>query len=126
MKTLLERMSSVCLIVRLLAFLCSSLVYSSLLVLAMLVPQTVSAITITEYTIPTASSYPWGITAGPDGNIWFTEYRGNRIGKITPSGSITEYPIPTALSQPVGITAGPDGNLWFTELQGSNIGNLIP
>ncbi|MHB8178802.1 MAG: hypothetical protein ACYDA5_09160 [Vulcanimicrobiaceae bacterium] len=43
--------------------------------------------TIAEYPIPTASAQPYGITAGPDGNLWFTEYReyrGNKIGKITP------------------------------------------
>src|SRR5438477_348283 len=34
----------------------------------------------TEYPIPTANSQPWGITAGPDGNIWFTEQYGNKIG----------------------------------------------
>src|SRR4051812_44814101 len=27
--------------------------------------------------------YLVGITAGPDGNIWFTESLGNRIGRIT-------------------------------------------
>ena len=29
---------------------------------------------------------PAGITAGPDGNLWFTEENGNRIGRITPGG----------------------------------------
>ena len=40
--------------------------------------------TITEFTIPTTSSIPEGITAGPDGNLWFTENGGNKIGRITP------------------------------------------
>jgi len=39
---------------------------------------------ITEFPIPTANSYPWGITAGPDSNLWFTEYDGGQIGRITP------------------------------------------
>jgi virginiamycin B lyase len=56
-----------------------------------------------------------GITAGPDGNLWFTEYGGNKIGRITTAGVITEFPIPTDDSEPWGITSGPDGNLWFTE-----------
>jgi hypothetical protein len=38
--------------------------------------------TITEYSIPTANSHPYGITAGPDGNLWFTESNGNQIGRI--------------------------------------------
>ena len=41
-------------------------------------------------------SGPVGITAGPDGNLWFTESQGNKIGKIVPAtGAITEYPVST-------------------------------
>jgi streptogramin lyase len=80
--------------------------------------------TVTEYPIPTASGGPWGIVAGPDGNLWFTENYGNRIGRITPVGTITEFPLPTADSYPLGIAAGPDGNLWFTEGSGNRIGRI--
>ncbi|MHB1536539.1 MAG: Vgb family protein, partial [Acidimicrobiales bacterium] len=66
----------------------------------------------------------YGITAGPDGNLWFTENGGDKVGRITPAGAITEYPLPTANSGPDGITAGPDGNVWFTENGGNNIGKL--
>ena len=45
--------------------------------------------TITEYPIPTSNSNPYAITAGPDGNLWFTELYGNKIRKITPGGTIT-------------------------------------
>src|SRR5262245_58646268 len=72
--------------------------------------------TIFEFVLPTASSGPGFIITGPDGNLWFTEISGNRIGRITPTGEITEFPLPTPNSKPQGITAGPDGNLWFTEL----------
>ena len=34
---------------------------------------------------------PRGITAGPDGNLWFTEGDGDRIGRITPAGVVTEF-----------------------------------
>jgi hypothetical protein len=64
------------------------------------------------------------ITAGPDGNLWFTESRANKIGRITPSGTIDEFPVPTAKSLPFGITAGPDGNLWFTESKANKIGRI--
>lgn len=37
----------------------------------------------TTYPLPTASSYPTGITTGPDGNVWFVETGGNRIGRVT-------------------------------------------
>jgi streptogramin lyase len=58
---------------------------------------------------------PEHITPGPDGNLWFTEFWSNRIGRMTPAGNLTEFPIPTANSAPRGIVAGPDGNLWFVE-----------
>src|SRR5262245_8391443 len=70
--------------------------------------------TITEYTTPTGAG-PYGITAGPDGNLWFTE-AATQIGMINPATHvITEYTIPTANATARAITTGPDGNLWFTE-----------
>ena len=67
---------------------------------------------------------PPGITAGPDGALWFTELDGNKIGRITTAGTITEFTIPTGGSNPIGITAGPDGALWFTEGNGNKIGRI--
>src|SRR5437879_3166032 len=58
---------------------------------------------------------PAGIAPGSDGNIWFTEFWSNGIGRMSPSGQLTEFPISTPGTQPRGIVAGPDGNLWFTE-----------
>ena len=72
-------------------------------------------IAIGGYPVPTAGSYPGGITAGPDGALWFTEFSGNKIGRITTAGAITEHAVPTAGSDPEDITTGPDGALWFTE-----------
>lgn len=61
------------------------------------------------------NSQAMGITPGPDGAMWFTDFALNRIGRVTTNGIISMYSIPTADSQPMGITAGPDGALWFTE-----------
>ena len=81
---------------------------------------------ITEFTIPTANSAPQGITADPDGNLWFTESSGNKIGRISPTSpnTIAEFLIPSANSSPRGITADPDGNIWFTEYVADNIGRI--
>jgi streptogramin lyase len=81
---------------------------------------------ISEFPVPTANGQPFGITAGPDGNLWFAEYLGNKIGRITPQGAITEFTIPTANSQSNGITAGPDGNVWFVEGAANKIGRITP
>src|SRR5437899_9006636 len=70
----------------------------------------------------TARSYPYDITTGPDGNIWFTENGGNRIGKLNPAtDTITED---TISSRAGGITAGPGGTVWFTD--GNGIGRIFP
>jgi hypothetical protein len=37
---------------------------------------------------------PMGITAGPDGNLWFTGAGSDKIGRITTSGAVTEFQIP--------------------------------
>ncbi len=83
---------------------------------------------VTEFQLPGGAS-PEGITAGPDGNVWFTEAGGNgAIGRITPTGAITQYTAGlTPNSQPTAITAGSDGNLWFTELGNhGRIGRITP
>ena len=79
---------------------------------------------VTEFRVPTPTSQPAGVVAGPDGAVWFTEFTGNKIGRITPSGAITEFPLPTPGSGPAGIAAGPDDNLWFTEQFGNKIGRI--
>lgn len=76
-----------------------------------------------EYMIPNLNSGPYGITAGRDGAIWFTEQKGNRIGRITTDGFITEYPIKTANAEPHGIVVGENGSVWFAEECGQ-IGRL--
>ena len=83
--------------------------------------------TITEFPVPTSSSHPAGITAGPDGNLWSTEALGDKIGRITPKqGKISEFPTPTTGSGPSGITAGPANttNVWFTESLSNKIGEI--
>lgn len=47
---------------------------------------------------------PRFIISGPDDALWFTECTGNKIGRISTSGTLTEYPVPTTGSCPSGIT----------------------
>jgi streptogramin lyase len=82
--------------------------------------------TLAEFALPTAGGSPFGIAPGPDGNLWFTEMSGSRIGRITLQGSIIEFPTPTSNAGPTGITAGPDGNIWFTEAYANQIGRITP
>ena len=76
-----------------------------------------------EISAEAGASGPSGITAGPDGALWFTEYYAKKIGRISTAGVITEYPVPSGKS-PAGITAEPDGALWFAEYRGYKIGRI--
>ena len=78
---------------------------------------------ITEYPLPTSGSQPSRITAGPDGNLWFTESGFTQVGRITTSGTVTEFSTPSYAGD---ITAGPDGNLWFVEPFVNRIGQITP
>jgi streptogramin lyase len=68
------------------------------------------------------SDEPFAITAGPDGNLWFTEpltknhrvSTSHRIGKITTSGKVMYYSAGIS-GTPGDIAAGRDGNLWFID-----------
>lgn len=79
---------------------------------------------VTHLRLPRGAFPTSQIVDGPDGNLWFTEWRG-RIGRMTPSGELTQFQFGRR-SAPSGIAVGPDGNVWFT-LRGANrIGRLTP
>src|SRR5260370_13923214 len=73
-----------------------------------------------EYALPPSPFVPLDITAGPDGNFWFTEIDQNgsvqagKIGRITSTGTVSEFSLPTGNTFATDIITGPDGNLWFT------------
>ncbi|HVU00645.1 MAG TPA: hypothetical protein VHE30_02805 [Polyangiaceae bacterium] len=58
----------------------------------------------------------YGIAAGPDGNLWFTENETSAVGRLTPFGAVTEFPLlPSVYSRhPVDIQLH-DGKLYFIE-----------
>ena len=97
-------------------------------------PSVSSLGTVTLTTTPHATEYSTGITAGslvqnivtgPDGNLWFTEQTGGRIGQVTPAGIINEFSTGmTAGAHPQFITNGTDGNLWFNESAANKIGRI--
>jgi streptogramin lyase len=87
---------------------------------------------ITEFPLPSGSLSatvysPEAITAGPDGNLWFTEAGANAIGMINPTThTISSFTLPIAGAGAYGITTGPDGNLWFAETGAGAIGMINP
>ncbi len=75
-----------------------------------------------------------GMTAGPDGNVWFAEC-GNQepsiggVGMITPDGVITQFSLPSTTPTnrcPSYLAVGPDGNIWFSEWGANGLGRVTP
>jgi streptogramin lyase len=72
---------------------------------------------------------PVGITAGPDGNLWFANSScgptgsHGAVGRITTAGVITLFTDPT-MNHVFDITVGPDGALWFTNSGNYSIGRI--
>lgn len=66
-----------------------------------------------------------GLTAGPDGAMWFADGWGH-IGRITSNGTTTYTRVADQLEMgPIPMGAGPDGNVWFS-LDGNNIKRITP
>jgi virginiamycin B lyase len=94
-----------------------------------------------EFPVPLATSSPLHcsdpsfvspldqITTGPDGALWFTQPRDNKIGRITAAGVLDPpngFTVQLPDTRPEGITVGPDGNLWFTTANALLIGRITP
>ncbi|GEM_PF-1065335 len=80
----------------------------------------------TEWSVPTSSSQPTNLAPDSFGNLWFTQFAGNKIGRVNPNGVFQEFNVPTSDSQPWGITVDSSNRVWFTEYTGNKIGNLTP
>src|SRR6266705_624799 len=82
-----------------------------------------AAVTINEFQSP-ATIGTNGIASGPDGNLWFAEDQGDKIGRITTAGVMTEFPLPSGSHRPEAITLGPDCDLWFVEEFPAKVGHI--
>ena len=68
--------------------------------------QTHTLITEISTNLP-AASYPQGITAGPDGNVWFTESTTGQIDQIQVSSNPTQDYIIRRIQIPTTVVAHP-------------------
>lgn|GEM_PF-1002624 len=103
------------------------LLVAALITVPVVVAHADATPTISE--IPTQmseDSFPTGITAGPDGNLWVTEVDANQIARITPDGETTEFDSGMENGQPDRITTGPDGNLWYVDENFGTVARMTP
>ena len=85
---------------------------------------TTAGVISAEYALP-HSTTPDQILQGVDGNFYFTDTGGNRIGQFLYTGHhVNYYNIPTKDSQPTGMVLGPDSQIYFVETAGNKIGQF--
>jgi streptogramin lyase len=97
----------------------------------LLLPAAAPAQAVVEFPAP-AGSNPGGITAGPDGALWFVGEGTSTVYRMTTAGVLdppTGFPVTisgtdTSVSTLDQITAGPDGALWFTQPRDAQIGRI--
>ncbi len=66
---------------------------------------------------------PMDITAGPDGNLWFTNSGADSVGRISTKGVVTNYN-GAGIKNPWGIATGSDGAVWFTNFGNNSVGRI--
>jgi virginiamycin B lyase len=77
---------------------------------------------IFDFTAPSINN-PYGIAAGSDGALWFTNNGNDSIGRISTTGAVSNFTSP-AINSPTSIVSGPDGALWFTNIGNNSIGRI--
>lgn len=92
---------------------------------ATVAPQTHGA--FTEYLAPHPQSDLMSPAIDAQGNIWFGEMGGNRLGRLDPAThTITEWTPPQGQSGIMGIQVDKQGDVWYAELNASHIGRFTP
>jgi virginiamycin B lyase len=78
---------------------------------------------VTEFPLPQLYSGPMAIVEADNGDAWFIEYFGDRIGRVTPSGELSEFTLPEE-SRPRDIAIDAQGDAWFTQEGSRKIGRM--
>ncbi|HYV39419.1 MAG TPA: DUF4331 family protein [Gemmataceae bacterium] len=72
---------------------------------------------------------PASIVQAADGNVWFTEFGTNALGRITPAGLVTQFSLAGlgAATGPLDLVSNTaDGFIYFTEFNTGRIGKINP
>jgi virginiamycin B lyase len=80
---------------------------------------------VTEWTMPTANSYPRRMEIAPDGMIWIGEFNAGKMARFDPKGqTFKEYVLPGPDPTPYALGFDADGNLWYDSHRQDTIGRL--
>ena len=86
----------------------------------------------TEFILPSegvggGTVNPIGLAIDKDGNIWYSQFRTSRLGKLNPiTSEITEYATGTLTSGTYQIISDKDGNIWTTQFRANRLIKISP
>jgi virginiamycin B lyase len=67
---------------------------------------------------------PYGVAVAPDGVVWATLQRGDKLLRIEPGGTVQTIDLPRRGSVPTDIALGPDGSVWFLQFRANRVARL--
>ena len=81
---------------------------------------------VTQWSPPTQGT-PQRLAIDSEGNVWFGERTGNKIGRFDPkTETFKEFPLPGPSASPYPMAVGKDGGIWYGSTDQDLIGRLDP
>ncbi len=81
---------------------------------------------LTKFFPPTKGK-PQRLQQDADGIVWFTERRGNKIGRLDPkSGAFKEFPLPGPEASPYAIGVDKDHMIWYDSHEQDTLNRMDP
>ena len=79
--------------------------------------------TVKALNLPRPAAVPTDIATGPDGTVWFIQFRGNSIGRLQ-DGKFVEFAVAQENAGLTGLAVADDGAVWFGMLRAGSLGRL--
>ena len=76
---------------------------------------------------PPTKGKPQRLDLDPEGNVWFSERQGNKIGRFDPkTETFKEFALPGPEASPYAIGVHKDGSIWYSSHEQDTLGRLDP
>jgi virginiamycin B lyase len=82
---------------------------------------------VTQWSSPTANSYPRRLEIGNDGMIYSGEFNGGKMIRFDPkTQTLKEFPLPGPDPSPYALGVDADGNIWYDSHHMDELGRFDP
>jgi virginiamycin B lyase len=75
------------------------------------------------FDLPRGGAVPTDVAVGPDGSVWFLQFRANRIGRFK-DGQFSDVEVGRENAGLSGLAVAPNGDIWFGMLRRASLGRL--